>query len=933
MRFSSEYINPKKFTSVPVDLGWRPFLINDLKFYVSRNTRNGFILPDIYGLNDVEILTPVFRGVLGTNISGSGLGGSYSLENLFDGQNYTVYFKMRQITTRFGNQFVLRFGNNTGGTCGICFYDAGGDLYLYYSDGVTVGSVKMITGIDANLMPEGWVEVLITINRLSGHLICLISNETTGVNIASTDKIISTFINAPNNTTFNLDFLNRSFAYADFKKFIGVKTFAQCRDSNYTTNLQLWYPSIVDGTDVSGNNYHLLLNAVTDANYYYCQETTYHLNKGYTVYKSLVGVRDIFVPHNILGIPISRTTADMIYNYAGLGVLYYPTIEEPGNLTDHNLANSLLEFGHANWDRSDVLLWNATCRASAYYDASNPRRWHISELNQITLISFAVAGNEGKNYVRISDNSFDRRHLLTELFSYSSNKTGTDLTAIYDYTGDEEIPNTVYLANPYSDVIKITANADTICKFRFNDGTVYSKQEIWDKIDALVKLNANEDLTGTIFRFMQANADIFKTFSFSNSVTAHIVNYFNSNPNDECGGQATILWNVFDHYFYQLCHAAALPGHLINYTALAYLDVGYQRLLYKGYYLSATIDELVADAFLCDEPIKMTAYSLAWYVGLNASLIGYANADGYCVSTNIPDINVRLPKDSEFVFPVKSVNIPQRWDGTPMVHYACGIGTFATGIVGLVEMPFTLLQITGTGSVILNSVTYTLPAQEANILAVLQNPAAYFNSFEILTNTGGIQAEFLMNTRRTALWNYNNIKKGIISGDITCTSVVTANPLDTFYLHLDMGSNDSWSLTGDQKKYMGGLFKVPLFEGGMPFTALFEKATNNSSIPIKFINNTPGTLSAVKAGALVIDQCFSARLNPRVSTAVGSLSLTFVIYDGSSCYYTLDGSTPDATKILYTGPFTILATTTIKWINIRSGYADSHVNSRTITIT
>lgn len=53
--------------------------------------------------------------------------------------------------------------------------------------------------------------------------------------------------------------------------------------------------------------------------------------------------------------------------------------------------------------------------------------------------------------------------------------------------------------------------------------------------------------------------------------------------------------------------------------------------------------------------------------------------------------------------------------------------------------------------------------------------------------------------------------------------------------------------------------------------------------------------------------------------------------DGAKIYYTDDGSTPDATKTLYTAPITLTATKTIKAIAIRSNYTSSDVVSVTYT--
>ncbi|OJX90697.1 MAG: hypothetical protein BGP01_04795 [Paludibacter sp. 47-17] len=52
---------------------------------------------------------------------------------------------------------------------------------------------------------------------------------------------------------------------------------------------------------------------------------------------------------------------------------------------------------------------------------------------------------------------------------------------------------------------------------------------------------------------------------------------------------------------------------------------------------------------------------------------------------------------------------------------------------------------------------------------------------------------------------------------------------------------------------------------------------------------------------------------------------------GASIYYTVDGSTPDNTKTLYTAPFSVSATTTVKAIAYKTGMDASAVSSATYT--
>ncbi len=53
--------------------------------------------------------------------------------------------------------------------------------------------------------------------------------------------------------------------------------------------------------------------------------------------------------------------------------------------------------------------------------------------------------------------------------------------------------------------------------------------------------------------------------------------------------------------------------------------------------------------------------------------------------------------------------------------------------------------------------------------------------------------------------------------------------------------------------------------------------------------------------------------------------------EDANIYYTLDGSTPDANATLYTAPFEVTTTTTVKAIAIKAGYTNSNVATATYT--
>ncbi len=122
-------------------------------------------------------------------------------------------------------------------------------------------------------------------------------------------------------------------------------------------------------------------------------------------------------------------------------------------IRDEEISSTHLTLGHLKirfapdfFDRSNATIWNATCRASAYYDSSNVKDFHVSELNQRTLMSYLNAGYKGKLFVKVQSSNYqgnynfsiddlDRR-LLLEIFLCNTNKTGDDHKKALQYTGD-----------------------------------------------------------------------------------------------------------------------------------------------------------------------------------------------------------------------------------------------------------------------------------------------------------------------------------------------------------------------------------------------------------------------------------------------------------------------------------------------------------------
>jgi hypothetical protein len=119
--------------------------------------------------------------------------------------------------------------------------------------------------------------------------------------------------------------------------------------------------------------------------------------------------------------------------------------------------------------------------------------------------------------------------------------------------------------------------------------------------------------------------------------------------------------------------------------------------------------------------------------------------------------------------------------------------------------------------------------------------------------------------------------------------------------------------------------------------------TNSSQYTGPITVGTTTTINAIAVGGgyvqspvasvvitIVLPVTPSPLIAPAAETFCGSLPITLTDSNaGAAIYYTLDGSTPTPASILYTGPFSITATTTVNAIAVASGDTASPVATAT----
>jgi hypothetical protein len=418
---------------------WTTHLFSESDLNLWAKGRTGLTMPDSKGGSPVQILTPTFRIGGSVNILRTEGG---ILERLFDGNDHTFYFKTKIITPVDGtNRFPLRMGNNRSAERGLLILSSSGSWITYFSDGVSSFGINQCTTPNTTLV--GWINVLMTINqttkRITSQLSKCSDNSSLGTNI---NYDISAWTTGANDNAGPLSFDSSYFTYADLKMFDGIKTLSQCRDNSYVDGLKFFYPTLLDRTDVSGNGHHFRREApryISHINKYYDTISTYQFDYGYDLLKTSAydvnrdTYNDVWQCKTPSGLSITPPT---VSNY---GDAYINSGSHAGNLTEHNLADCLLNIPGDNWDRSDTTIFNDSVRTSLYYDAANPNRWHISELRSLSFSENCNTGFKGLNYFKITDNSLatEDRKLLKEIISYNTNKAGNDIQKILQYTGDK----------------------------------------------------------------------------------------------------------------------------------------------------------------------------------------------------------------------------------------------------------------------------------------------------------------------------------------------------------------------------------------------------------------------------------------------------------------------------------------------------------------
>ena len=375
---------------------------DDLNFRVEQNTRSGLTLPDtINPVTGDALILPSVSSVTGNSVRVD-LGTSYNPS----ASVFTVYAKVRSAGLSYWNPI---FSSASSAFVGMIFgVGTSGKITAYAGAGFRDSTLSFTTG--------QWQEVIFRYTTgASGKIEIALDDSafqqvytgSLGADLITGDGQIKLCGNPNNSAGWNG-------AISEIKLFTSSKDWTTARSDEaqkywiFTGNT--FVPDIAS-SPLSG---YWTGTVITS---YGSMGHKQSLDYGFSLWQKSGSV-DIHIPHKSDGTAYSITAGTEIP--AG----YTLTKEVAGDLTNHNLADSLIQKA---WTGDKFSNLAQVTNAARYSDAFNTNSRHISELTQI----------------------YDYSKSLKELFSYTTVKTGESLAKILNYIGAEDYYKFVkYASNP-----------------------------------------------------------------------------------------------------------------------------------------------------------------------------------------------------------------------------------------------------------------------------------------------------------------------------------------------------------------------------------------------------------------------------------------------------------------------------------------------------
>lgn len=401
------------------------------------STRSGSSLMDaVSGTAQATVLTPVFvQSTAGTGIIYGDK--TRSSELCLDGNDYTYHVKFRQmvdVPTDAVRELITFGGGTSAERRGIHIYSNYNRLRIAACDGTNIVTfdVTAVNAVNSTFSGAGVFDLYLKVDG-TGKTITGGFYNSAGTLVGSAVSMdISSLTFNPDQNYQAITFRSKYWAFDNFKKFSGIKTLANCQDDTYSTGIQIHLARILSGIDISGNAQSFARTNVVAADILYTTIVNQSLDYGYTYYDYGDASYYFTIPKKYDGtatIP-SRSVGAL---YAGSRIVGEYSAD--GICGPHDYK---IRFTNDFFDRSSTTIWEDACRASSYYDAANTKDFHVSELNQRTLLSFLKADYRGRLYVHFNTNSVEKwdRDFIKNIYLYTTDHKGTEQANVLTYTGD-----------------------------------------------------------------------------------------------------------------------------------------------------------------------------------------------------------------------------------------------------------------------------------------------------------------------------------------------------------------------------------------------------------------------------------------------------------------------------------------------------------------
>lgn len=408
---------------------------NDLNTWIKKDTRSGLTLPDTInpGTNDANILLPYLYKPTGNEYAYQA-----TASNLEVGTGDLTLCGWFKSETSDKSAVRSLAGKIVGNSGNYGMYVLGTSGFLYMRCITTGGTAAVTTNID--FTTAGWCFLRLDINNTTKKFRCFVNEVQQGTDQSFTGTFSATnirFTIGCDSGFTGIALSSHSDTYV-YRKILTptegatlmARGFVTGAEAHWTFSEKILSSNYDKFSDVTGNGYHLTcVNITSSKRIYGIEGSRYSLDKGHSVYRNSVK-GDLYFGVNYAGNPLYADTYSGEYTHTRIR-------NWAGNLTNHNLADSLILFADASWDRSDATIWSNAARAG-YYDAANPKRWHPTELNQRTIDLWLNTAYKDIVFTKVSTDSIyeANRNYLEELISYDTVKAGVNFGNVLKYTKD-----------------------------------------------------------------------------------------------------------------------------------------------------------------------------------------------------------------------------------------------------------------------------------------------------------------------------------------------------------------------------------------------------------------------------------------------------------------------------------------------------------------